>query len=106
MERDNPPFAALPPAAWRAAALRLRDAAQHERRMATRQTMLVLATDCETLAEEREASAQQPGKPKPPGNPPRPPDRERAPPIEEPPQPVPPPWPDPPPPPLSTRGNR
>lgn len=73
----------MPHTAWQKKANALREAADTEGDPLARQTLLVLAEDCDTIAAEIEASGQ-PGKPKPPGNPPRPipvPPAEQPPPL-------------------------
>lgn len=93
-------------AVWTEKATALRAAARREPDSVARQTLLLLAEDCETIAAESEAQ-QQPGKPKPPGNPPpEEPDADRPPPHEEPPAPIMPPRPEPPPAPLQTQRQR
>jgi hypothetical protein len=87
--------------AWKDKAVTLRHSATHQRSSLERQTLLMLAEDCDAIATELET--QQPGKPKPPGNPPRPPGREGPAPIREPPRPMPLPPVEPPSPPLSAR---
>lgn len=84
----------------------LRAAAAREPDVVSRQTLLCLAEDCETIAGER--LSQQPGKPKPPGNPPseEEPEPERPSPIREPPRPLPVPPIEPPPAPMPLRTRR
>ncbi|HZB91867.1 MAG TPA: hypothetical protein VE397_10525 [Stellaceae bacterium] len=90
---------------WTQKATALRAAAKREQDGVARQTLLLLAEDCEAIAAEIEA--QQPGKPKPPGNPPpEEPDADRPRRREEPPAPIMPPRPEPPPMPLQTQGQR
>ena len=82
---------------WTDRAAALRQAANGETDDVARQTLLLLAEDCDELA------GQQPGKPAPPGNPPPRPDPNRKEPVREPPGPVPAPPVDPPPAPIQTR---
>jgi hypothetical protein len=88
-------------ALWKEKAAALRHAATTAGDEVEQQTLLMLAGDCELIADAE--AGGQPGKPKPPGNPPNPADADRPAPIEEPPRPIPTPPQEPPPPPMSVR---